>query len=173
MAGLKQNEDYDNYVVNICPNDTEGEIITIGGLDIQLPKAPSKKEILFYDRKPDMQMWERLPVPAELQRIRSMDEWYEMPSDFKKRFNSYIEKEFERRRNGLWFYNNGVPTYITGRHYMLLQWSKMDIGYASYLEFQRRLFIHFAACEVDPRSIGQMYTKCRRSDIPICRPLYS
>jgi hypothetical protein len=163
MAGLKQNEDYDNYVVNICPNDTEGEVLTIGGLDIQLPKTPAKKEILFYDRKPAMQMWERLPVPAELQRIRSMDEWYEMPSDFKKRFSPYIEKEFERRRNGLWFYNNGVPTYITGRHYMLLQWSKMDIGYASYLEFQRRLFIHFAACEVDPRSIGQMYTKCRRS----------
>ena len=163
MAGLKQNEDYDNYVVNICPNDTEGEIITIGGLDIQLPKAPGKKEILFYDRKPAMQMWERLPVPAELQRIRSMDEWYEMPSDFKKRFSPYIEKEFERRRNGLWFYNNGEPVYITGRHYMMLQWSKMDIGYASYLEFQRRLFIHFAACESDPRSIGQMYTKCRRS----------
>ena len=163
MAGLKQNEDYDNYVVNICPNDTEGEILTIGGLDIQLPKTPAKKEILFYDRKPAMQMWERLPVPAELQRIRSMDEWYEMPSDFKKRFSPYIEKEFERRRNGLWFYNNGEPVYITGRHYMMLQWSKMDIGYASYLEFQRRLFIHFAACESDPRSIGQMYTKCRRS----------
>ncbi len=163
MAGLKQNEDYDNYVVNICPNDTEGELLTIGGLDIQLPKTPAKKEILFYDRKPAMQMWERLPVPAELQRIRSMDEWYEMPSDFKKRFSPYIEKEFERRRNGLWFYNNGEPVYITGRHYMMLQWSKMDIGYASYLEFQRRLFIHFAACESDPRSIGQMYTKCRRS----------
>ena len=163
MAGLKQNEDYDNYVVNICPNDTEGEVLTIGGLDIQLPKVPLKKEILFYDRKPAMQMWERLPVPIEMQRIRSMDEWYEMPSDFKKRFSPYIEKEFERRRNGLWFYNNGEPVYITGRHYMMLQWSKMDIGYASYLEFQRRLFIHFAACESDPRSIGQMYTKCRRS----------
>lgn len=163
MAGLKQNEDYDNYVVNICPNDTEGEVLTIGGLDIQLPKVPLKKEILFHDRKPAMQMWERLPVPIEMQRIRSMDEWYEMPSDFKKRFSPYIEKEFERRRNGLWFYNNGEPVYITGRHYMMLQWSKMDIGYASYLEFQRRLFIHFAACESDPRSIGQMYTKCRRS----------
>lgn len=163
MSGLKQIEEHDNYVINICPNNTGGEVIIIGGLDIQLPKVPSKKEILFNERKPAMQMWERLPVPAELQRIRSMDEWYEMPSDFKKRFNSYIEKEFERRRNGLWFYNNGKPVYITGRHYMMLQWSKMDIGYASYLEFQRRLFIHFAACESDPRSVGQMYTKCRRS----------
>ena len=163
MAGLKKVEGYDEYIVNICPNDTQGEVITIGGVDIQLPKTPEKKEILFNDRESNMQMWERLPVPAELQRIRSMDEWYEMPSDFKKRFSPYIEKEFDRRRNGVWFYNNGVPIYITGRHYMLLQWSKMDIGYASYLEFQRRLFIHFAACETDPRSIGQMYTKCRRS----------
>lgn len=163
MAGLKKAKGYDNFVVNICPNNTEGKVIQIGGLDIQLPKAPSKKEILNHERKPHLQMWNRLPVPEELQRIRSMDEWYEMPAEFKKRFSSYIEKEFERRRNGLWFFNNGEPIYITGRHYMMLQWSKLDIGYGYYLEFQRRLFLHFAACESDPRSMGQMYTKCRRS----------
>jgi len=163
MAGLKQIEGYDNYVINICPNDTGGEVTEIGGIDIQLPKIPPKKEILGYERKPAVQMWRRLPVPEELQRIRSMDEWYEMPSEFKKKFSPYIEKEFERRRNGLWFYNNGEPVYITGRHYMMLQWSKMDIGYASFLDFQRKLFVHFAACEADSRCIGQMYTKCRRS----------
>ncbi len=163
MAGLKQVEGYDNYVINICPNDTAGEVTEIGGIDIQLPKLPPKKEILGYERKPHLQMWRRLPVPEELQRIRSMDEWYEMQSEFKKKFSPYIEKEFERRRNGLWFYNNGKPAYITGRHYMMLQWSKMDIGYASFLDFQRKLFIHFAACEADSRCIGQMYTKCRRS----------
>ena len=92
-----------------------------------------------------------------------MDEWYEMPSEFKKRFSPYIEQEFKRRREGVWFWNNGERVYITGRHYMMLQWSKLDIGYGYYLEFQRRLFLHFAACESDPRSMGQMYTKCRRS----------
>jgi hypothetical protein len=163
MAGLKKVEGYDNYVVNICPNDTGGQVTEIGGINIQLPKIPPKKEILFNDRKQSLQMWKRLSVPEELQRIRSMDEWYEMPKEFKNRFSKYIEKEFERRRNGLWFYNDGHPVYITGRHYMMLQWSKMDIGYPSYLEFQCRLFIHFAACESDPRCIGQMYTKCRRS----------
>ena len=163
MAGLKQVKEYPEYVVNICPNDTEGKIVTIGGLDIQLPKVPARKKILFNERQKHLQMWQRLPVPGELQRIRSMDEWYEMPSDFKKRFSPYIEKEFNRRRNGLWFYNNGEPIYITGRHYMMLQWSKLDIGYGYYLEFQNRLFTHFAACEADPRSMGQMYTKCRRS----------
>jgi len=163
MASLKQVKGYDNYVVNICPIDSDGDVIEIGGVYIQLPKAPKDEEILNNEKPVHLQMWERLPVPEELRRIRSMDEWYEMPSDFKKRFSSYIEKEFERRRNGVWFWNNGERIYITGRHYMMLQWSKMDIGYASYLEFQRRLFIHFAACEADPRSMGQMYTKCRRS----------
>jgi hypothetical protein len=46
---------------------------------------------------------------------------------------------------------------------MLLQWSKIDIGYPYYLAFQREIFLHMAACEADPRCIGQLYTKCRRS----------
>jgi hypothetical protein len=46
---------------------------------------------------------------------------------------------------------------------MFLQWSKIDIGYPSYLAFQRDIFLHMAACEADPRCFGQLYTKCRRS----------
>ena len=102
-------------------------------------------------------------MPSELARIKSMDEWYEMPKEFRQRFSPFIEEEFRRRREGYWFYNNGEPTYITGRHYMMLQWSKIDIGYPSFLDFQRKLFIHQAACEADPRCLGQLYTKCRRS----------
>tara|TARA_R100000654_G_scaffold2456_2_gene9161 strand:- start:172 stop:2100 length:1929 start_codon:yes stop_codon:yes gene_type:complete len=92
-----------------------------------------------------------------------MDEWYEMPKEFRQRFSPFIEEEFRRRREGYWFYNNGEPTYVTGRHYMMLQWSKIDIGYPSFLDFQRKLFVHQAACEADPRCLGQLYTKCRRS----------
>jgi len=102
-------------------------------------------------------------MPKELSRIKSMDEWGEMPREFRQKFSSYIEEEFRRRRDGFWFYNAGVPTYITGRHYMMLQWTRMDIGHPSYLEFQRNIFLHLAACEADPRCIGQLYTKCRRS----------
>lgn len=163
MAGIKNIEGYDEEVINICPNDTAGQVIEVGEIYIQLPELPEEKEILFGEKEKDMQMWQRLSVPTELQRIRSMDEWYEMPSEFKKRFSEYIQKEFDRRRNGVWFWNNGVPTYITGRHYMMLQWSKLDIGYPFYLEFQRRLFLHFAAVEADSRAIGQNYVKCRRS----------
>jgi hypothetical protein len=163
MAGIKDIKGYDDFVINICPDNTEGEIIEISSLFIQLPEVPEHNNILFHDKKKEDQHWMRLPVPKELERIRTMDEWMEAPKEFRDRFTPYIEREFQRRRKGLWFYNNGVPTYITGHHYMLLQWSKMDIGYASYLEFQRRLFIHYAAVEVDPRAVGQVYVKCRRS----------
>ena len=46
---------------------------------------------------------------------------------------------------------------------MMLQWTKLDIGHPYFLNFQREIFLHMAACEVDPRCIGQLYTKCRRS----------
>lgn len=163
MAGLKKIEGYDDMVVNICPSDTQGEIIEISGIDIQLPKKPKKKDILFSDKNKSDQCWSRIPMPEDLLKIRSMGEWAEQPKEFRQKHTTYIQEEFKRRREGVWFMNNGEATYISGRHYMMLQWSKIDIGYAYYLEFQRRLFLHFAACEYDPRCLGQIYTKCRRS----------
>tara|TARA_R100001443_G_scaffold44432_2_gene57375 strand:- start:19618 stop:21741 length:2124 start_codon:yes stop_codon:yes gene_type:complete len=156
-------EGYDDKAIVLDPRGTKGEIKEFHGLLICLPKKPPKKEILFSGKSRSMQMWGRINVPEELSSIRSMDEWYEKPSEFRKKFLPYIEKEFDRRRNGVWFYNDGEPTYITGRHYMLLQWTRLDIGNPYYFEFQRDIFIHMAACEIDPRCIGQLYTKCRRS----------
>ena len=164
MAGLKQIEGYDEMVINICPDDTEGDIIEIADLLIQLPKTPSKKNILYHDKPKEEQRWARQEMPTELSRIRSMDEWYDMPKEFKAKYEPYIKQEFERRNKGLWFYNNGEPTYITGAHYMMLQWSKIDASfYGYYLKFQADINYHMEACFVDPRCAGQLYTKCRRS----------
>ena len=163
MSVLLDVKDYDTPAVKICPNGTEGEIIDLGGLLICLPKRPPKKEISGYKKSNSLQVWGRIPLPKELSRIGSMDEWEAMPREFRAKFRPYIEEEFRRRREGFWFYNDGTPTYITGRHYMMLQWTKLDIGYPYFLDFQRDIFLHMCACETDPRCIGQLYTKCRRS----------
>lgn len=163
MSVLINIEGYEDPAVSICPNGSQGETVSVGGLLIVLPAQPPKKEIAGYGRPDDLHVWERIPMPKELSRIKSMDEWLEMPREFRQKFSPYIEEEFRRRREGFWFYNNGEPTYITGRHYMMLQWTRMDIGYPNFLEFQRDIFLHLAACEADPRCIGQLYTKCRRS----------
>jgi hypothetical protein len=163
MSVLVDIDGYEDKGIRIDPNGPMGESIELHGLLVVLPKKPKRSEILFHDQPKSMQLWRRIPMPEELQKIRSMDEWHEKPSEFRRKFSGFIEREFERRRDGVWFYNHGVPTYITGRHYMFLQWSKIDIGFPSYLAFQREIFLHMAACEADPRCIGQLYTKCRRS----------
>lgn len=163
MSVLINIEGYEDPAVSICPNGSKGESIELGGLLIALPAQPPKKEIAGHGRPDHMQLWERISMPEELSRIKSMDEWGEMPREFRQKFSPYIEEEFRRRREGFWFYNNGEPTYITGRHYMMLQWTRMDVGHPSFLSFQREIFLHLAACEADPRCIGQLYTKCRRS----------
>ena len=163
MSVLVDVDGYEDKGIRVDPNGTTGEGIELHGLLVVLPKKPKRSEILFHEQPKSLQLWRRIPMPEELQKIRSMDEWHEKPSEFRRKFSGFIEREFERRRDGVWFYNHGVPTYITGRHYMFLQWSKIDIGFPSYLAFQREIFLHMAACEADPRCIGQLYTKCRRS----------
>ena len=160
LVDVKGEED---KVVSICPNGTIGDRVEIGGLVIALPKTPKVKNILFHHLPIKDQYWRRFDLPQELSRIRSMDEWAEMPREFRDKFRPYIEEEYRRRREGVWFYNRGDATYITGRHYMMLQWSVLDIGAPYFLDFQRDIFLHLAACEADPRCIGQLYTKCRRS----------
>ena len=164
MAGLVDIKGYDDFVVNICPDNTSGEVRVLADIYIQLPEQPNKSEILFSDLPEKEQKWSRLHVPRDLEAIKSMDEWSEQPKEFRQKYSPYIEKEFYRRQHGVWFMNNGVPTYITGAHYMMLQWSKIDASfYGQYLSFQRDLFIHAEACKIDSRCVGQLFVKCRRS----------
>ena len=106
MAGLVDIEDYEDPVVNICPHGTSGEVIDISGLLIQLPKVPSKKEILFHDSPKKEQYWRRTEMPTDLKSIRSMDEWAESPREFRNKYTLYIQEEFKRRREGCLLYTS-------------------------------------------------------------------
>lgn len=138
-----------------------GEVVEISGLKIALPLAP--KECPQRHSKASEQYWERQDLPPQLGRIQSIFQWHDMPKEFKARYVDYIEEEFDRRENGFWFMNNGNPTYITGSHYMYLQWSKIDIGYPDLREANRILYIFWEACRADSRSFGMVYLKIRRS----------
>jgi hypothetical protein len=153
------NEKYD--LIIISKDGTLGEVVSIQGLIIGLPKAPDS----YYKRhdKPAEQYWERQELPKELAKIQSIFQWNEKPSVFKDRWVDYIEDEFDAREKGFWFANNGEPTYITGSHYMYLQWSSIDVGYPDYREANRIYWIFWEACKADERSFGMIYLKIRRS----------
>lgn len=148
------NKDYD--IIVISKDGTIGEIYEIDGLVVALPSAP--KDLPKGDNK-----WVASEYPKELQKIKTVFDWNRRDNEFKAKWVDYIEAEFDKRENGHWFMNNSVPTYITGGHYMYLQWAKIDVGLPDYREANRILFIHWEACVADHRSFGQCYLKIRRS----------
>ena len=153
------NEKYD--LVIISKTGQVGDIVDVSGLLIGLP-LESKDFIKRSDTSSE-QYWERKELPDELSKIQSIFHWNEMPSDFKNRWVDYIESEFDYREQGCWFMNNGTKTYITGSHYMYLQWSSIDIGYPDYRDANRIFFLFWEACRADFRSFGMIYLKIRRS----------
>ena len=153
------NSDYN--VVIISKTGEIGEIYDVSGLLIALPPAP--KQCYHRSHAPSEQYWERVAMPRELNKISTIFQWNQMPSLFKNNWVDYIEKEFDKREQGFWFMNNGEPTYITGSHYMYLQWASIDIGYPDFREANRIYWIFWEACKADTRSFGMVYLKIRRS----------
>jgi len=148
------NEEYN--IVIISQDGTLGEIYQINGLLIGLPLVPNKLATKH-------NKWVVFIYPSELKSIKSMAEWNKRDNAFKNLWIDYIEDEFIRRENGYWFMNNNVPTYITGSHYMYLQWSKIDVGLPNFREANRIFFIFWEACKADIRCFGMIYLKIRRS----------
>ena len=152
------NKEYD--FVCISKTGKIGQVIEIQNLRIALPAEDE-----CYKRSEDKkkQYWEKFEYPKELQRIKTRFDWEEYPTDFKEKWYDYIDEEFRRRETGFWFSNNGNSTYITGTHYMYLQWSKIDVGAPDYREANRLFFIFWEACKADNRCYGMCYLKNRRS----------
>ena len=153
------NEKYD--IVIISQDGTLGEIYNINGLNVGLPKAPSS--VFKRSNKKEEQYWQPSALPKILSRIKSIFQWHETSDVFKSQWVEYIETEFDRREQGHWFMNNGTPTYITGTHYMYLQWTKIDVGNPDFREANRIFYIFWEACKADKRSFGMCYLKIRRS----------
>ena len=148
------NKEHD--VVVISKDGTIGEVIEVQGLCIALPSAP--KDLSKHNDR-----WEPNEYPKELNQVKTIFDWESRPDQFKNKWYGYIDKEFTRREQGFWFYNKGVATYITGSHYMYLQWSKIDVGKPDFREANRIFYIFWEACKADDRSYGMCYLKNRRS----------
>tara|TARA_R100000654_G_scaffold12860_3_gene27993 strand:+ start:1588 stop:3798 length:2211 start_codon:yes stop_codon:yes gene_type:complete len=147
------NKEHD--IIIISKTGEIGEIYNIQNLKIALPKA---KNVFKGNNK-----WEVQEYPKELQRIKNIFQWRDLPTDFQNKWHEYIDEEFNKRERGYWFSNKGVSTYITGTHYMYLQWTKIDVGKPEFREANRLFYIFWEACKADTRCYGMCYLKNRRS----------
>ena len=148
------NKEYDMVVIS--KTGEIGEVYEIQNLKIALPKPVDIKKF-------KSNSWQHTEYPKDLQRIKSVFDWEEYPEEFKEQWYDYIDNEFTYREKGFWFYNKDVATYLTGTHYMYLQWSKIDVGQPDFRESNRLFYIFWEACKADVRCYGLCYLKNRRS----------
>ena len=148
------NKEHD--IVVISKTGQIGEIYNIQNLKIALPKAPPSVD-------KSNKKWTPEEYPKELKSIESIFDWRDYPESFKLKWESYIDEQFNKRENGHWFNNKGLDTYITGTHFMYLQWSKIDVGKPDFRESNRLFYIFWEACKADTRCYGMSYLKNRRS----------
>ena len=148
------NADYD--VVVISKDGTIGDVYEINSIRVALPATPKKVDDIG-------NKWKAKEYPSELQKIKTIFDWNRRDNVFKSKYVDYIECEFDRRDSGYWFINNGKSTYITGTHYMYLQWTKIDVGLPDFRESNRIFHIYWEASKADNRSFGMCYLKNRRS----------
>ena len=149
------NKEHD--IVVISKTGKIGQVVEVQGLRIGLPTEP--KRVHLFDKG----KWQRLDYPKELGKLKNIFDWRSYPEEAKEQWYDYIDDEFKYRDEGFWFENNGKPTYITGSHYMYLQWSKIDVGAPNFREANRLFFIFWEACKADNRCYGMFYLKNRRS----------
>ena len=148
------NQEFDMVVIS--KTGKIGEIYEIQNLKIALPKEQDVHQ-------GEGDKWKPLDYPKELQKIKTIFDWKNYDEGFKEKWYDYIDNEFKRRNEGFWFNNNDKATYITGTHYMYLQWSKIDVGNPDFREANRLFYIFWEACKADKRCFGMCYLKNRRS----------
>jgi hypothetical protein len=130
----------------------------------QLIDVPDKPEIFEVENwgtdDPSEQYWRRLVIPEFFETV-----------EFDKNKNllltaeqeAYAKKEVERCRKGFYFMNNGVLTYITGKHYFYLQWWKLENDiYPDYRDTDRRYFMFLNHWENIHWCLGVIRGKKRR-----------
>ena len=153
------NDDLDCVVIS--KDGTIGEIFEVQGLRIALPAIP--KKVYSNSEKPEDQVFKQTLKPATLSKIKSIHDFQLYPDDIKEKYYEYINSEFDCRSDGYWFMCNGTATYITGTHYMYLNWTKIDVGAPEFRQSNKIFFYFWEACKADYRCYGMCYLKNRRS----------
>ena len=140
---------------------------------ISLPPEPANLNLIDgYGLPPEQQFFRRKETPYKLVQIereaikelqdiqkqnrqetvtgyKIIDRFWEKVedrSDELKEEIEFIKHIWWWRYNGYWFYNDGKPTYITGRHFMFLNFFyqpdiKDNDGYPEYRDRHRREFL--------------------------------
>lgn len=155
----------DNEYVFNCWLPPEGYGINAATLTLE------KTDILRRSSKKTEQYWERTDYPKDYFKRKQNEALQqekqkklgERVTFFDPVCSAFEEQEWRRRLCGVWFYNNGVLTYITGMHYLYLNWWKFDGKFLDYREYDKEFFYVWDYCVQDPNCLGLNYVSSRKT----------
>lgn len=156
----------------------QGKLINVQGLKCNIPpegyvwniltKQLEKRVIYKRSEIKEEQYWERIHLPFWYKDVMKKWDVYDKNKKeddaefYDEKLEPYKQQEWDRRLNGFWFYNNGVPAYITGMHYMYLQWWQIDIGFPKYRITDLEYFYFLQYCIEDKNCMGMLEITKRR-----------
>ena len=151
-----------------------GTVIDVQGLKCCTPPVGSvfnvltgkveKRGIISRSKKPEKQYWERAEMPDwYMKKVKLVEQMREKDPEYSDpKCDEYEATEWDRRLNGCWVMMNGEPVYLTGLHYMYLQWWKIDIGYPKFRTPDLEYFYFLQYCIEDPLCLGMIEITKRR-----------
>ncbi len=139
--------------------------IEIQGINAYVPKMPPKHLIDGHNIAKSFQVFKRTELPEfwEERRAEEVFQQESNPNFIDPELENFRRQEWNRRINGYWFMNGGTPTYITGMHYMYVNWWKCDFGYPDFRIPDMYKFYFDQVCIEDPNCYGSNEI-CNRRD---------
>lgn len=129
-------------------------------LQCTYPSVPPPKDIEGYGLTDKKQKFKRVDIPEFFDDVDYDDDNQPI---YDERHIEFIKREWDRVTNGYWFFNKGVPTYLTGDYYFYLNYWVLESGsYPEYREADRKWFLFYNECLNDPDILGIVRVKKRR-----------
>lgn len=128
--------------------------------DIIIPTAPPDEACANYGLDIEDQIFRRTLIPKQVLNPTGnfgRDSWTQ------QRIDDFIETEWHRRRNGVWFWIKGKKTYIPPiLNYKMNYWKSITGVEFIYKSSDRDLCLFWQAAVLDPTCDGVADFKCRQ-----------
>lgn len=139
---------------------------------VYLPPVPPEEEILFKKEqkfvRPEMPGYLKQAVKEmlyERSKRNSKGEFSNLEwvhPRYQQEINDWEDREHIRCTNGIWFWNNGVPTYLTPFYYWYVSSWRTYFGNPDYRETDKEITYFILFCEEDPDCAGGAFNTIRR-----------
>jgi len=176
----KKYPEFDKNFICISKDGTLGEIWRVGGLLLGMPSSEGK-EILNIDVSSDDAVWNRTKIPKDfilLERTYRRDmrqtkgikrngirkKYVEDREVLIDKHQDFVNKEFHRRKYGLFVKIDEDIIYITGENYMFLNYYYLteDKIYPNFRITATHTWWHWEGVVADKDSWGELRLKSRR-----------